>query len=967
MITIDGSSGSPELQKATPTTPCTDEDVESILSNAERSAQSQLRSTSEILKLAGSVLRDRSGSVGSVSRFSPIKTPILLSPQSPSACVARDVIPSISLPPLSMIHSLSTSPLPSPTPSPTFDDSIHLPGKFGSLSSAEVKKKLTDSPVKRTELLSKLDGLDRVVQSSSSMQSSGSMDASDKLAGMVAKSSSALSAAMENAHAHANRIKKNKLESEDNMIRGLSIGNNARFKSTDPIPTLSLSKLAIDQSTRTRSPKRPCSQNMPLWVERKIAAETGKLVEDPKDSGDYVGQYEMHSSETIITHVFNRGGWTWTTEWSPDGKYLALATEEHGLAIVEAGNSTPIWKVVHDQLIGKVKNDTTHSIRAIAWGEAFIALGGTGDAVSIVEPRISNSDDKRYSFDVVNIISGTGFVGSLSWLRNSNILAIGNRDDQCLIANVIRGEDGLVSSNILHSIERSDWVTSVKFSHGGTKLAIGDRSGLLSIYLFVMIRPGEAPALSPLQDIELEDAILDIQWSADGSFLYTGGEDYTITVFDTSKYSILHRIARDRWVTFMAPSLGGSYLAAIGSSSQVSLLDVRKKWEEATCLPFKGGIPLSAQWHPKDDKYLSICGQFNDVVVYESSCERLPKGRCLRSRSSILAIELSPDGEIVVVGNENGLVTFFESMTNSNEIPAIIYETVIGAGGDMTIKWSPNGENVAITSGSTFVLLGTHYSKVGKKSKSSAPFLVRKVIQNGSSFTSLSFSPNSQYLALVDDQTRMLDINNECACVRVLDESNAIDHIIVTTSAWSEDGSVFALAGKSNLIIYDVKSSSPNKWEQLFSISINATVSSLCWGPSIKKGLQYLAFGGGNKTVAILEFRTHEQIWESVLQIPCKAHINDLVWNGKGMLCIGDDDGIVSVADLSYLKSGKAVSEMNYNWQRQGIISQLKLTRNLGRNGITSLCWHPKCELRNNQDLLAVGGTDGIFELIDLT
>ena len=85
------------------------------------------------------------------------------------------------------------------------------------------------------------------------------------------------------------------------------------------------------------------------------------------------------------------------------------------------------------------------------------------------------------------------------------------------------------------------------------------------------------------------------------------------------------------------------------------------------------------------------------------------------------------------------------------------------------------------------------------------------------------------------------------------------------------------------------------------------------------------------------------------------------------MLCIGDDDGTVSVVDLSYLKSGKAVSEMNYNWQRQGIISQTKLTRNCGRNAITSLCWIPASQGGTNQDLLAVGGTDGIVEVIDLS
>jgi len=1005
MITIDDNNGStitPEMMYKTRSivTPCTDNDVESILSDAERSAQSELRSTSEILKLAGCVLRDRaSGSASSLrggGSVAPIlMSPLTLSPPPPSPTAAGIVlrdhaagtsnssgnrngissVASISIPPLSIKPSLSSSPVPSPTSySPTLDDSIHLPGKLASLSSAEVKKKLTSSPIKRTELLSKLDGLDRVIPSNSSMLSnSSSADSSDELANKVAISSSAVSAAMENAHAHANRIKKNKLNKNTvpQRPRAISIGNSPSFSTSPANLTLSLSAMAIDQSVHTQSPnKKSYSEKMPLrlWVQRKIDAESGRNI--TQDADEYFSQYEIHPSETIISHVFNRGNWTWTTEWSPDGKYLALATENHGLSIVEAEKSTPIWKVIHDEHIGKLKNDTTHTIRSIAWGGTFIALGGTGDAVSIVEPCLSsgNCGKKQYSFDVVDVITETGFVGALCWLKNSNILAIGNREDQCLIAEIRRGEDGTVTSNILDNIERSDWVTAVKFSHGGTKLAVGDRSGLLSVYLFVMIRPGEAPALSPLQDFQMEDAILDIQWSPDGKFLYTGGEDYSITILDTAKYSMVHRIGRDRWVTFVAPSRGGSHLAVGGGCSEVSFLDVNKKWEDVTCLPSEGGIPLSASWHPKDE-YLSICGQLNDVVVYKSSCQRLPLGRCLRSQSSILALAFSPDGKIIAVGNETGLVTFFDVETNPNEVPETLYETVIGIGGDMAIKWTANGKYVAITSGPTFVLLDTSYTgKLGTNPRSSARFRVRKVVQSGLNFTSLSVCPNNQFIALADDQTRILDLKNNCSCMRVIDQSNAAERSLVVSSSWNEDGSLFAMVGgRSNLAIYDSRSSSPDNWELLFSISLKATISSLCWGPSVKKGLQYLAFGGGNETVAILEIKAHEQtLWETVLQIPCNANINDLVWNNKGLLCIGDDDGTVSVVDLSYLKSGKAVSEMNYNWQRQGVISQTKLTRNLGRNAITSLCCRsPSAAF--NFNTLAVGGSDGIFEIIDLS
>jgi WD40 repeat protein len=1004
-----GSTAEDETTSSTSTS--IHDDIATIVTEAHRNAQSELRSTSEILKLAGAVLQRGSGngndysssamhvSLGStgVSGFasSPGNSPIKVASLSDEE------------------DNLSNGGIYS------IPEYSHLPGKFHSLSLNE-SAELINSPAIRTIFLSKLDGLKglatkRIGSSGSSVTSSQSAESSGEgnvMANMATarahasasmsgnssvlsaatsitttsqttniRSKSDVTAAMENAMAHANRIKTNQYR------RGSSSSN---------LPLNGLTNNAvIDQSEMSRLPHASHFEMMPLWVQRKIAAESGFTNgvgsnnsspnskkerrsdannKDDEDEGKfYHGQYTIHPSETIITHEFNRGDWTWITEWSPDGKHLALATENHNLAIIEAGITTPVWKVIQDDRIGRLKNDTTHTIRSIAWGGSFIALGGTGDAVSIVEPCItsdasasSNSASKAASkatkkehFRIVDVITETGFVGTLHWQKNSNILAIGNREDQCLVVEVCKNkETGAVSSNILHNIERADWVNAVKFSPGGTKLAIGDRSGLLSVFSFVVVQNGEPPALSPLQDILMDDNILDIQWSPDAKFIYAGGEDYCVTVFGTQKWDVLQRIGRDRWVPFLAPSRGGSYLAVGGGTSSVSLLDVKQQWEEITELPLEGGIPLCAKWHPKD-QYLAISGQLKNVVVYETSCRRLPKGMCLRSKSTVLAVEFSPNGKIIAVGNESGLVTFFDATSTAF---VTLFETVIGVGKDITIQWSSSGRNVAIASGSTFVLFDTIFcGKVGVHPASSSRFLVRKVIQGGVNFTSLAFSPKGDYIALTDDQTRILNIKDDCSCVRVLDQQN------VLSSGWSPDGAAFALVGKrDNLSIYDSRSSS-KEWKLLFSIAVSETVLSLCWGPSVKKGLHYLAFAGEDRKVTILEVRTYERTWETVIEIPCASNINDLDWSDRGMICIGDDEGTVSVVDLSYLKSGRAVNEMNYNWQRQGVICTMKLTRNLGRNAITSLRWHQSTMIHNNRTLLAIGGSDGIVEVVDLS
>jgi WD40 repeat protein len=332
---------------------------------------------------------------------------------------------------------------------------------------------------------------------------------------------------------------------------------------------------------------------------------------------------------------------------------------------------------------------------------------------------------------------------------------------------------------------------------------------------------------------------------------------------------------------------------------------------------------------------------------------------CNISLYSSKAVEFSPNGKVLAVGNETGLITFFDAQSPSF---VTLYETAIGTGGDVTIRWTSTGKHVAIVSGTTFVLFDTVYcGKSDIHPQSSSRFLVRKIIQGGVNFVSMAMSPNGDFVALTDGQTRILDLNNNCSCIKTLEQQN------VFCTGWSSNGSLFALVGKrGSLSIYDSKSST-KEWKSLFSISVTDTILSLCWGPSAKKGLSYLAFGGEERIVTIIEVRSYEKAWETVLQLRCGSNVNDLDWNERGLLCIGDDEGSVSVIDLSYLKSGRAVSEMNYNWQRQGVICTMKLTRNFGRNAITSLRWLKSTLGRSNCNLLAIGGSDGIVEIVDLS
>jgi WD40 repeat protein len=101
------------------------------------------------------------------------------------------------------------------------------------------------------------------------------------------------------------------------------------------------------------------------------------------------------------------------------------------------------------------------------------------------------------------------------------------------------------------------------------------------------------------------------------------------------------------------------------------------------------------------------------------------------------------------------------------------------------------------------------------------------------------------------------------------------------------------------------------------------------------------------------------------LRIQRPGAINALDWHMDGLLAAALSNGTVSIVDLAYLQSGVAVNEMDYNWQRQALTSFTEIRRNRGSNLMRAVKWIPSAP--GSDCLLAVGGSDGELEIVDLT
>lgn len=702
---------------------------------------------------------------------------------------------------------------------------------------------------------------------------------------------------------------------------------------------------------------RNVDPRMPGWV-TDMNHHSKESLQDEEDLKEYF--YALGKSRTVIVHEIVRGNWTWSTAWSPDGSRLAVATENHHLAIIDTSSST-VWRVKHDRRItNPIKNNTTHSIRSIAWGTHFIAIGGTGNAVSILSPI--------EPYPIVHTIKGTGFVGTLDWRLNSSVLAVGSREDKCSLYKVDMSEDDFggdvgiiqrVVSQELFTITRKDWVNVVTFSPGGSFLAIGDRSGKLTVYDFQYTHYRETK-LDKITTFKFNEAVLDVEWSPDGLWLYAGGEDFAMTVIETSRWQVKHTVPRDRWMQFVSSSNRGTHVAVGGGASEVAILDALDGWKSALSIELKGLVPLSAKWHPRD-QYLVVTGQDNSILAIETTNARHVKGHYLQSISPIAEVEFSPDGQMLAVGNEAGVVSFYRS-DESSFVTA--YEIVLAEGCSQSIVWSPNNSYVMVGSGGSLAIIGkaeVAASRGRLVPPQTSGLGIRKVLRDVGKVNSIAIHIASRYAAVVGDAISILDAANDFNFITRWEMDS-----VMKSTAWSLDGTWLVATGENSCMhIYDTSDIEVENWHEVFSLECHDASTALAWGPSVVHGLQYLAYGGDGKKVTVIEIRTLEGTWETVLEVERNGAIHDLDWSASGLLAVAIGDGTVTIIDLGYLKSGRAVNEMDYTWQRQGITCFTEIRRNRGTNNMSTIRWIPA--EASEESLLAIGGSDGVLEVIDLT
>lgn len=162
------------------------------------------------------------------------------------------------------------------------------------------------------------------------------------------------------------------------------------------------------------------------------------------------------------------------------------------------------------------------------------------------------------------------------------------------------------------------------------------------------------------------DAIRSIVYSKDGKDLYTAGSDGKIFRWDmTQKEKIPVKVAEHAFVyRSIDVSPDEKFLAACSDVNYIQLIDPSKPEQPAVNLKGHRGAVWTVSFTP-DNKGLISAGADSSVNYWDLN-DRKPQ-TIYKGKSRIKHIEISPDGKLVAVASEKGLVTIVNRSNNFSE------------------------------------------------------------------------------------------------------------------------------------------------------------------------------------------------------------------------------------------------------------------------------------------------------------
>jgi len=257
----------------------------------------------------------------------------------------------------------------------------------------------------------------------------------------------------------------------------------------------------------------------------------------------------------------------------------------------------------------------------------------------------------------------TGAVTGVAFNGNSDLIASSSMDSTVRLWNTLTGTEVFQWQGLTDRLR-------VVFNLEGTRVAASSSDGTIRIY--DLITGNEIAVLSGHKG-----AVNCIRFSADGTLLASAGADRAVKIWDARTGQMLREVGTTREyysaVNAVAFSPDGLLLAVGGNDALVYLWEVRSGVQIAR---FRDVHRINDLIFSPDGKALVTVGQSRSVMLYPYNLQGDRLAIFRANLGTFNTVAFSPNGSMVVAGNENGSIWLW-SIADGKEL--IVLQAHAGA------------------------------------------------------------------------------------------------------------------------------------------------------------------------------------------------------------------------------------------------------------------------------------------------
>ena len=497
---------------------------------------------------------------------------------------------------------------------------------------------------------------------------------------------------------------------------------------------------------------------------------------------------------------FQREYWVRSVCYSPDGKTIAVGSEDGRAAIYDLSTGDEIMSFCPER---------DYVVTSVCYSPdgKTIAVGGWYEYKSVVIYDISTGDElKSFRRD--------GRVTSVCYSPDGKTIAVGGEDDCATLYDLSTGDE-------LKSFQRDGSVYSVCYSPDGKTIAVGGYDKCIAIY---DISTGDE-----VKSFQRDGTVNSVCYSPDGKTIAVGGWDNCVAIYDLSTGDEIKSFQRDGTVDSVCYSPDGKTIAVGGWDKRATIYDLSTGDEIKS---FQTYDYVKSVCYSPDGKTIAI-GVYHVCAIYDISTGHELKS--FQRDGLVRSVCYSPDGKTMALGGGDKSVAIYD-LSTGDEIKSFQRDDVVSS-----VCYSPDGKTIAIGDGGLGdnQCVAIYDLSTGDEIKS---------FQRDRAVYSVCYSPDGKTIAFDGSYRRVavydLSTGDEIRSFQRDEWVNAV--------CYSPDGKTIAVGGDAKCAtIYDLSTG-----DELKSFQRDGEVTSVCYSPDGKT----IAVGGKDKCVAIYDISTGDEI-----------------------------------------------------------------------------------------------------------